>query len=278
MSPRSLAPVRRRTTACWWRLVALAAITLTLSGCISSKYKVNKPKDRDTLPVLGLTAESGRPVEARVETLIVYRSPGSWKKNAYWDEYVISVVNHSDHPLTIEAAELTGRSGIAVVAGNDPWELEKTSRSLLARNFDLGKDVVVHLGAGVMVFATTAVLTGTAAAATGTVGWTVLETAGTAGLIALPIFVGGSIYRNVHGKNEVEREFALRRLALPAEIAAGAKGTGSLFFPITPGPVRLILHYRLDGQAASATIDLAPLKDLHLKAPEPPPSNSSEHH
>ncbi|HNC25082.1 MAG TPA: hypothetical protein PLU52_12835, partial [Opitutaceae bacterium] len=180
MSPRSLAPVRRRTTACWWRLVALAAITLTLSGCISSKYKVNKPKDRDTLPVLGLTAESGRPVEARVETLIVYRSPGSWKKNAYWDEYVISVVNHSDHPLTIEAAELTGRSGIAVVAGNDPWELEKTSRSLLARNFDLGKDVVVHLGAGVMVFATTAVLTGTAAAATGTVGWTVLETAGTA--------------------------------------------------------------------------------------------------
>ena len=182
---------------------------------------MNKPKDRDTPPVLGLTAESGRPVEARVETLIVYRSPGSWKKNAYWDEYVISVVNHSDHPLTIEAAELTGRSGIAVVAGNDPWELEKTSRSLLARNFDLGKDVVVHLGAGVMVFATTAVLTGTAAAATGTVGWTVLETAGTAGLIALPIFVGGSIYRNVHGKNEVEREFALRRLALPAEIAAG---------------------------------------------------------
>ncbi len=118
-----------------------------------------------------------------------------------------------------------------------------------------------------MLVSTAAVLTTAAAAGGGAGGWAAMGAGAAAGAVAIPVFVGGSLYRNVHGRHEVEREFERRRLKLPAEIAPGATVTGSLFFPITPGPSRLTLRVRLDGQPAVEAIDLAALKDLHLKLP-----------
>ncbi len=267
MSPRTLAPRPGRSRVRWVRVVAMAAGALVLSGCMAAKYKLTPAKERVPPPALGLTGERSGSLAVRLDGVIVYRSQGAWKRDAYWDEYVLTLVNHADRPVTLEGAELLGRSGHLVAAGDEPWKLEKASRTLAARNFDLGKEVVIHLGGGMMLVSTAAVLTTAAAAGGGAGGWAAMGAGAAAGAVAIPVFVGGSLYRNVHGRHEVEREFERRRLKLPAEIAPGATVTGSLFFPITPGPRQLALRLRQDGRPEVEAIDLAPLKDLHLKVP-----------
>ncbi|MBS0663233.1 MAG: hypothetical protein JSR48_08195 [Verrucomicrobia bacterium] len=247
---------------------ALAATALGFAGCISSRYRMNREADRRPVPALNLPGDSAV-VAARLDAVVVYRGPGSWKRDAYWDEYVVTVAGRGPGPVTVESATLTGRATAAVAPGTDPWALEKASRTLLARNFDLGKDVVVHLGGGFVVITGTATAAFTVAAATGA-GWGSFGAAAVAGAVVAPVFVGASIYRNVSGKHGVEREFARRRLVLPATATPEHPAQGSLFFPITPGPRRLTLQGQADGQPFSVTIDLAALKDLHLKMPVKP--------
>ena len=110
-------------------LAASAAVTL-LTGCVTRGYKL---ADRSALPVVPLEITSA-PVasanpspssggdaasavpstaSATVHTVIVYQGPGSWKREAYWDEYVVSLVNRGETPLVISTAMLSStRSGL----------------------------------------------------------------------------------------------------------------------------------------------------------------------
>ena len=76
------------------------------------------------------------PVEALVNTVIVYQGPGSWKREAHWDEYVVTIANRGDAPLVIDSFSLTGLSGREVAPGTIPWALEKQSRTLEQEGFD----------------------------------------------------------------------------------------------------------------------------------------------
>jgi len=89
------------------------------------------------------------------------------------------------------------------------------------------------------------------------------------GLVALPAYVGGTIYANVHSRHEIENEFTRRRLVLPAMIAPGQTVQGSLFFRISPGPRNLALLHQHDNAYNKAVVDLAPLAGLHLAATPP---------
>jgi hypothetical protein len=63
----------------------------------------------------------------------------------------------------------------------------------------------------------------------------------------------------------VQQEFTRRRLALPRTLGPGETVTGSLFFPMTPGPQRLILKTQSGEGPRELTLELKPLADLHLK-------------
>lgn len=247
------------------------------SGCVSNRYKMAEKKTLSPPVALNLTTAPSDPpplFTPTVATVIVFRGPGSWKRDAYWDEYVLKISNSTPDPVVIDSAKLFAKGDAVVLPGPQPWRLEKESRDAWRYNFGLAKDVTVRVGTGVL-----AVTTGVAAGIAAGGGFWVASTAAVVGgmvLVAGPV-IGGTIYRNVSGKHEVEAEFNRRRLVLPVTLSPGQTTEGSLFFRITPGPRELVLHGR-GANEADVTIPLGPLNDLHLKAEsgeaQPPPASA----
>jgi hypothetical protein len=244
--------------------LALVAATLAFFGCVSSRYQLTKPADKSPQVALQLTA-ARPPAEATVVSVIVFKGPGSWKREAYWDEYVVTFVNRGSAPCIVESCELTGLAGTPMVAGVDPWELEKQSRTLADKSFGLAKDVTVQIGSGIGAISVAAGI----GAAIGGGGLAAIGGAALGGVVALPMLVGGSIYRNVSSRHEVEREFERRCLKLPATLVPQQIAHGSLFFPITPGPRRLAVRCRTGDERFEVLVDLASLAHLHLQSTVP---------
>ena len=234
-----------------WLLLAIVPFT----GCVNVKYRA-APKNTPTATALNLSVTQP-PLEALLHTVIVFHGPGSWKREAYWDEYVVSLTNRGGTPLVLETATLTDFTGTASAASDNPWLLETQSRTREAELRAKVKNVVVQVGSGYV---------GVSLATTGA-----LAVGGFAGgLIMLPAYVAGHIYVNVHSREKIQDEFTRRRLALPATIAPGATVQGSFFFRISPSPRHLSLLFQQDGAYDKALLDLAPLAGLHLASPDQP--------
>jgi len=97
----------------------------------------------------------------------------------------------------------------------------------------------------------------------------------------IPVVAGVDIaavaVMNHNNKSRVQAEFGRRRLALPLTVAPGATKEGSFFFPMTPGPQRLILKGRAGDSPFELALELKPLAGLHLKAaPETPPKGLAQ--
>ncbi|MBK8857139.1 MAG: hypothetical protein IPN11_05460 [Opitutaceae bacterium] len=231
-----------------------AACALLLGGCVSAKYKTIEKK---TSPVsLNLTGEKS-PVAVSVQSVIVYRGPGSWKRDAYWDEYIVALANQGETPVTLESVTLTDFTGTASPPSDNPWALEKQSRDREEELRANVKDVLLQIGGGYVIMSV---------AVTG--GLAVAGFAG--GVLAMPAFVAGTIYANVHQRHLVEGQFAKRRIVLPATIPPGQAAQGSLFFRISPGPRQLAFLIQYDGGYRKVVVDLAPLAGLHFKPKEKP--------
>lgn len=267
------------------RLLGRAAVLFALlqTGCVSSKYKL---ASKNTLPPVMLNLAAAQPpIEAVVHSVIVYQGPGSWKKEAYWDEYVLSLANRGPNPLTLEDATLMNFQEIASSPGVDPWTLESESKTWWQKTMSSQTGSLVALGAGgyavahgLAVAAVNSGLWGTTLATWGTSTATGTALAGAAfvALAATPVYAVSVVVINSKNKKQVLTEFSRRRLVLPVTIAPGQTAQGSLFFRISPGPQRLALRGRAGDEPVEAVIDLAPLKGLHLKAPPTAPQPPAE--
>lgn len=246
--------------------IGIAAVALLGGGCVSTKYKL-APQGTPTAAVLNLVAAPS-PIEAIVHTVIVFKGPGAWKREAYWDEYVITIANRGDQPVTLESATLVDFRGLQVTTGDNPWTLETLSRRYQAEVADKVGDVLKVGGAtvltaaaagSVLVFGGMQIATQAGAAAVLGGAFTLAAAA-----VAIPVY---TIVGNVNGRNNVEAEFKRRRLALPAFLVPGQIVQGSLFFRVSPGPQRLTLQCRAGNEPREIIVDLKALADLHLKAP-----------
>lgn len=259
-------------------LAALAILGLLLSGCISSKYQKAR---KDTPPAAPLYLSAVQPpIEVIVNTVIVYQGPGSWKRAALWDEYVVTLHNQGGLPLTVSSAELTDYAGGKHAPGDRPWPLEQQSKTLEQKYRDAGlafgraaTPVILFYGAGVSgVFAAGLYSTTAAGIAMATV-------------VAVPVYYITVFAINSSNKAAITKEFNRRRLALPLTLAPGETRTGSLFFPMVPNPRSLSLRWSADTASAEVTIGLESLHGLHVvmppysakppAAPTPPPLPAS---
>jgi len=106
--------------------VQIAASTLVLvvaaalAGCVTRGYKL-APKDAPAATALNLPAAQPS-VDATLQTVIVYKGPGSWKREAYWDEYVLTIANRGAVPLTITSAALHPTEGEPVAPTLGSWK------------------------------------------------------------------------------------------------------------------------------------------------------------
>jgi hypothetical protein len=197
------------------------------------------------------------PVELILHTVIVYKGSGSWKQKAYWDEYIITITNRGELPLAIESATFVDFQDKHNTAGSDPWELEKQSKTWWQNIKSTEAARLAKLGAG-YVASVGVLMVGYELSSLGIAA--VVAT----GFIALPVYTVMSVVANISGRHKIKEEFNRRRLALPAIVPAGQVVQRSLFFPITPGPKRLILQCQVGEEARDVEFDLSPLAGLHL--------------
>ncbi len=238
-------------------LLALASMLGTLTGCVSAKYKM-APKE--TPPPLALNLNTTQPSAAVVlHTVIVYKGPGSWKNEAYWDEYVCTIANRGTSLLTVESAVLTDALGAEQICGSDPWVLEKISRENLKKYSHLGRKILLGVG-----LTAGWAFSGGVAVAAAWAGSAPLAAVAGATFFAIPVWAVGSGVRILVARSAIREEFNRRRIATPLVLQPGETKQGSLFFPVSPGPQRMVLRCSAEGAPQNLTLDLAPLAGLHL--------------
>ncbi len=241
----------------------MIALMLCLQcSCVATKYKLAR---KNTPPVqpLGIAFPSSPPLQATLASLITYVGPGSWKREALWDEYVVTLENHGDRPLTIESMTLADSEGTTYAAGGDPWVLEKESRVLEKQYRDHGEAFLRAAGPGVLIAGVGAATVSTAAGGAMFIAPAVAGAA-VATVVALPVYYVAVLGINHHNKKVVMTEFNLRRLQLPLTLAPGETRTGSVFYPMVRSPDSLALHSSNESGGVTVVLPLNFLHALHV--------------
>lgn len=249
-------------------LVFLIIIS-SLTSCVSAKYKMADENTPPPVP-LNLSAES-HSVNAQIDTVIIYGGPGFWKREAYWDKYLLTITNQGEHPVDLISATLIDFQGNPVMPGEDPWRIQEESKEWI-ENYDSGTTGIVLKTGAASVMTGTVLGGGLAAIALSsapgvTTGAAVAGAAvavGAVTIIAAPIIILGTYSANAEARKQVEGEFQRRRLVLPATIQPGQVTHESLFFRITPGPQQLKLLFSGVEPGFDISVALTPLSDLHI--------------
>lgn len=237
----------------------LAALGLCISsGCVSPKYK----KADKSIPAAKALNVKFPPavLDASLYTQISDGAPGSWKRAALWDEYVVTLHNQGAQPLELTSAAVTDYADTPHLAGNDPWALEKESKTLEKRYQDAG--IAFARMAAPRVIVSAAEPGVVASAGVGSAG---AAAAATITAVALPIYGAAVFGINMHNKKEMHKEFDRRRLPLPLSLAPGETRTGSFFFPTIPNPRALTVHWRSSPGEGHTALALDFLQGLHVK-------------
>jgi len=241
----------------------LAAWGVLLSGCVSLKYKMTR--ENTPRPSLLSLVATQPPFAVALNQVIIYQGPGSWKHAAFWDEYVVTLHNQGDQPLSVAAADLTDFTGTSHAPGADPWALEEKSKTLEQEYRAAGVAFVRNAAAG-------AVMVGAGAGGLAAVGG--VATFGAVGVFAatgvvVPIYILTVAATNSDNKAGIVAEFNRRRLTLPLTLAPGETRIGSLFFPMIPSPRALTLHWAGGLSRDGLTLSLDSVHGLHVNEPAP---------
>jgi hypothetical protein len=253
------------------RLGSIAAVfllngALLFSGCISNKYQAASALDARPQR-MDIDLGGGPGLKTRLDTVIIYQGPGSWKKAAFWDEFVLTIANESSEAITLTSASLVDYAGTDVPAGSDPWQLERASQAQRDRYARAGVSFALNT-LGYAAFTTGAVSAGVMVGAATTGTWGGVAAGATVGLVAVPVTAIVIYANNQKHKQEIEGEFNRRRLALPLRLLPGANLAGSLFFPMTVSPQSLRLAWARGGVHGIITLTLPMLAGMHRKEAE----------
>ncbi|MES2859627.1 MAG: hypothetical protein V4704_10670 [Pseudomonadota bacterium] len=256
------------------RIPLACVLALALSACGGGTKLVRKPMPVPVdLPPIAVAHDAQLAAELRF--VIVRNGPAAWAKNADWDEYLLAVGNVGTVPLRIDSVTVTDSRGNVNGTHSDRAELVAASKQATRRYRDAGLKVeagrggaglaVAGVGAGVLAYgAATAAATSAALGAGGAAGGGAAAAAG--GLVlAAPVLLGVGIMRMVNN-GKVDNRIEDRATHLPLTIAPGAEAALDLFYPLSPSPLVVVVHYH-DGQAAHRLeLDVSKrLTGLHLR-------------
>ena len=231
-----------------------------LSGYASTSSQTAPESPLLLVPVNLVTVQP--PTAMVLNTIIVYDGPGSWKREAFWDEYVVTVSNQGAQPLTVASAALTDFDGTSHAPGTSMPALEKQSTALEQKYLAAGLAFAraagppaVTVGGGVRLVDASSGVTDAGAGL-----------AATAEVVPMPAFYWVKKLVTLR-KEELAYEFARRRLALPLTLAPGEARVGSLFFPMVPNPRALSLHWSRGTSGGELALPLDSVHGLHVATP-----------
>lgn len=245
-------------------VVVMAALSLCLAGCGGSKVL----KDPKPLPVSqSLAAASDGHLAATLDWVIVRDGPGTWAKNADWDEYLIRVRNQGKNSILLTNIRLFDSLGTPIMPGEDRKRLVRGAKQAERRYEGAGITVKAGWGAGTLL-TTGAVVGATSVGVVYTVGPLALSSgtaaAATGGVLLVPVFAVGGIMRGVNN-SRVNEEIESRQALLSIELREGEEKHLDVFFPLTPSPRKIEFTYFDSREEKTLLIDTSTvLKGLHL--------------
>lgn len=246
--------------------ILLAASVFGLSACGGSSL-VKRPAAPPAPIEASLASATDSALAARLEWVIVRGGPGSWAKNADWDEYLLRVRNVSTAPVQVTGVSIVDSLGQANGTLGKRKALIKASRRNAKRYEDADLKVVAGLSGTSITAAGIGVGLGVGSAAAAG-GGMLAGAAGAAAFLAVaPAFAAVGIFRGVRN-GQVSNRLEDRQSKLPASLAAGEEQPLDLFFPLSPSPSRVQINYT-DAQGAARQLDIDTrelLAGLHLGA------------
>jgi len=246
--------------------VALAFLLgVILTGCGGTKV-LDEP-----LPLtLGqpLASAADERIEVYLDWVVVRDGPGTWARNADWDEYLVRYRNRSADIVAITSLAIFDSTLTRQDSSNQRDELVNASRLTARRYAGQGVEVKAGIGGGVLLTAG-AVAGATAYGAGAAAALYMSSTAAAATLGALlvaPVLVTGGIVKGMNTR-KVGNEIQRRQTPLPLLLAPGEERVSDLFFPLTPSPRKVEVVYRVGSDPAPRTLEIdtsAALDGLHL--------------
>ena len=249
-------------------IVSLLLAASMLSGCGGTKVLKEPQPMQTTQP---LASASDQRVTATLDWVIVRDGPGTWAKNADWDEYLMKVRNASDQPIQVVSVTVVDSLDRRIEAQPGRKQLVKASKQTSRTYKKSGIKVKAGRGAATMLVAgaaVTAVGVGAASAvAYGSAWGTAAGGAGAAasGLLLLgPAVAVGGIVRGVNN-SAVNKQIEQRQTTLPLGVPAGEELALDVFFPLAPSPGMVEVVYTDAHGENSLFIDTsAALHGLHI--------------
>lgn len=255
----------------------IVVFLLYVTGCASPQFQLVKEKDYQQPAAINLSAVDEH-LEARLDHLIYFNGPGSWKNDALWDEYVFTILNTTDVQIRIVDIFLVDPLDANIYPAIDLWMVHKKNPQNLRQYRKAGiiatNDVDPLLFAGAIVAVTALEVAATAGLAA-TTGLSSLYAIGAVVFIALPaiLIVGtGVMISNNKAKKLINEEIERRDLDFPIILEPGEIAQGSVFYPVIPSPQSFQICYQLQdstgwGEWAYLECSLEVFKGLHEELP-----------
>ena len=241
------------------RSVALIAIVIS-TGCAPMTKMVTNAEGGHRLQAAEAVNDD---LHVEVPEVVIINGAGAWATNAFWDEYELVVTNKSSQLVSIDKVHLEDATGAAIYPSTNWDELERVSGANKRKLVDAG--VAVTAGAGIPI------AVGLATASPGWWGTTYAATASTTAAALLPVTAAAAAvgYMAKSAKQEEHRtritaEMIRRTTQFSREIAVSNSSRGRFFFPITPCPKAMVLHYSVGDMSRSIEVPLTELNNLHL--------------
>ena len=205
---------------------------------------------------------------ASLDWVIVRGSPGTWAKNADWDEYQLRLRGTGSAPLQVTDVVVFDSHGVALAPQTDRKSLVAASRKVVQRYKEVGLES--RSGMSGKALATTGLGTGLGVGGAIAAGGGYAAIAGAAVFVAIaPVFLIVGSVRGVRN-HQVNQEIARRRTQLPLPLAASQEQPLDLFFPLAPSPQKVQITYTdAQGEHVLMIDTQAALAGLHLEAPPP---------
>ena len=255
-----------RTT---WRAVGLAALAAVASSGCASTRKLSQPVPAQASRTIA-EATDWR-VTARIEDVIVRDGPGTWAKNAFWDEYRIHVALAAGWSIELTRVVVVDSLGGRHRPQTELAKLGKESEETAKRYEATDLQVTAGLGAAGAYWTGVAIGGASAAVGLATLGTTgVAAGAAAAGAVVVaPVLMVAGLLGAVE-EQAVQNKINQRSTVFPVVIEGGQQQALDVFFALAPAPRQVELKYRDTAGDHVVVIDTqGALAGLHL-----PPSES----
>ena len=257
------------------RHLAPLCAALCLAACGGGTKLVKHPAQDAAMMLTApavVHADDGT-LRADLHAVVLRNGPGSWARNADWDEYYLQVTNLSASPLQLTGAAVFDSTGTRLDALDDRKALVRASKASAKRYRQQGVRVTTGAGSAGLIVAGAGVAVAGVGTAVGAAYGSLLAGGGTAAgataaagamMLAGPAIAIAGIVRAVHN-GQVNDELGRRAPDWPLTLAPGETRALDFFVPLAPSPTRVELDVARGSTEGKLDLDVHQALDgLHL--------------